>query len=433
MKDKLASVRKRHSGIGCPFSTIAVGSAMLFALTLFSPQLAGAQQFNVIHSFTGGADGAGPYAGLTIVGPGVFYGTTDYGGIYDNGVNGVVFALHSSASGWTLDPLYEFSGYPNDGSGPVAAVAIGPNRALYGTTQEGGAGGADGGTVFELQPPAHACQAALCYWRESIVHTFQGPPNDGHLPQLGTLVFDQAGNIYGTTELGGTSDRGVVFELKPSGSGWAVNVLHSFGSGSDGFQPEAGVIFDPAGNLYGTTFQGGTARDGTVFKLTPSLGGTWTESILHNFTGGSDGNWPYGTLVRDASGNLYGTASAGGSNGGGVVFELSYSSGGWVFSTLYSFSACDAYAGVTMDSAGNLYGVCSSGGAAGRGFAFELTNSSGSWTLTDLHDFTNGSDGAQPVGSVVVDSLGNLYGTAVYGGNDGDGTVWEITGLNRQR
>lgn len=416
-----------------PLGGMAIVFAMLFVLTLFSPRFVRAQQFNVIHSFTGGADGAGPYAGVTIAGPGVLYGATDYGGIYDNGVNGVVFALRGSASGWTLDPLYEFSGYPNDGGAPVAGVVIGPNSALYGTTQEGGGGGADAGTVFELQPPAHACLTALCYWSESIVHTFQGAPNDGRLPQFGSLVFDQAGNIYGTTELGGTSDRGAVFELKLSGSGWTVNILHSFGSGSDGFQPEAGVTFDPDGNLYGTTFQGGTAGYGTVFELTPSSSGTWTESILHNFTSGSDGLFPYSTLVRDASGNLYGTTSGGGTNGPGVVFELSYSNGGWVFSTLYSFSACDAYAGVTMDSAGNLYGVCSSGGADGRGFAFELTNSSGSWTLTDLHDFTGGSDGAKPVGSVVVDSIGNLYGTAVYGGNDGDGTVWEITGLNRRR
>ncbi len=342
-----------------------------------------------------------------------------------------------------MEPLHEFSRYADDGFNPDAGIGIGPNGSLYGTTDFGGSG-AGLGTVFELQPLTYVvCPTTVCYWSESQPHSFQGGTNDGNHPEYGTVIFDQAGNIYGTTLYGGENDNcdyscGTAYEVTPSQSGWTEHLLHSFGSGSDGKAPAGGMIFDSAGNLYGAASGGGAAGHGTIFELTPSGDGTWSESILHNFTASSEGSGPQGTLIRDASGNLYGTTSAGGTNGGGTVFELGYSNGGWVLSTLYGFSACTPIAGVTTDFAGSLYGVCSAGGAYGYGLVFELTNSSGSWTLTDLHDFSGGSDGATPWASVVVfDSSGNLYGTAAYGGGggcgDGCGTVWEISGLNRGR
>lgn len=196
------------------------------------------------------------------------------------------------------------------------------------------------------------------------------------------------------------------------------------------------MIFDPAGNLYGTTEYGGNFGGyggGTGFELTPS-GGTWTEDILYNFPSAPDGGPSSPTaFIMDQSGNLYGATTDGGRYSSGTIFELTPSR--WIFSTLYTFATngCNAQP-VAMDS-GNLYGTCTLGGLYDVGWVFELTNSGGSWTVTDLHDFTGGSDGAYPVGPVVFDSNGNLYGTTAEGGtsgqcgesDDGCGVVWEIT------
>lgn len=385
-----------------------------------------AQTFTVIHTFTGAADGDDPVAGVTIGGPGTLYGTTELGGTENDGV---AFALRQRGSGWTLSPLHEFSGYMSDGARPQAPLAIGPNGALYGTTTSGG--NYNGGTVFQLQPPANACKTAICYWNESVVQSFT--PDNGQFPFFGQLVFDKSGNIYGTTFSGGFYGGGVAYELVAD-SDWMLSILHSFdsisGSG-DGFAPVSGAVFGAAGNLYGTTQYGGTGQCasgcGTIFQLTSS----GTESVLYSFNSGSSGNYPNGGLIMDPSGNFYGTTFDGG-GGQGTVFQLAPSGGGWTFSVLYAFPACHPYSGVTLDAAGNLYGTCSAGGADGFGMVFKLTNSGGSWTLADLHDFTGGTDGANPSGAVVLDSGSNLYGTASSGGDLslcnglGCGTVWTI-------
>jgi uncharacterized repeat protein (TIGR03803 family) len=404
----------RHS-----ISSIISSICIILALTVFS-QAAQAQTFSVIHNFTGEHDGANPYAGLTIGGEGIFYGTTYHGGMGDNGV---VFNMTHNAAGWLLTPIYEFTGYSNDGSHPLAGVVIGPYGALYGTTYGGGSEGL--GTVFELRPSARVCKAALCYWNETVLHSFTGP--DGSGPYYGGLTFDQDGNIYGTTYGGGSSSLGVVFELTQSGGEWMVSILHSFGSGNDGFGPVGGVVFDTAGNLYGTTTEQ-TGSGGTVFELTPS-NGAWTENILFDdFFVGASGYYPEGTLMIDQFGNLYGTAAYGGDYGGGTAFELTPSNGDWNFSVLFSFNGrWGPIAGLTMDAAGNLYGVTNGDGAYGNGMVFKLTNSNGAWTLNDLHDFTGGSDGANSTGAVVLDASGNLYGTTIQGGAYNQGIVWEIT------
>jgi uncharacterized repeat protein (TIGR03803 family) len=412
-----------------------------FSLALLS-NIAQAQSFTVLHAFTGGADGADPLSGVTIGGPGILYGTTYSGGTGENGNGGVAFKLAQRGSGWELEPLYEFSGV-GEGYAPLGPVTV-RNGALYGTTSEYGGTGSTG-TVFELQPPPTACKTSICYWNETILHSFTGAPNDGASPQFTNLVFDQAGNIYGTTQRGGngsgpfcgSSGCGTVFELSPSGGRWTFSIIHNFQSnGIDGVQPTYGVIFDPAGNLYGTTLYGGnsTQEAGTVFELTPS-GGSWAENILYSFFSNSMGA-PVDatTLVMDQSGNLYGSTVSGGPHSDGTIYELTPSEGGWNFSTLYTFDGCDPQP-LAMDTAGNLYGTCTGGGQYDHGWVFKLTNSGGSWMISDFYDFTGGSGGAFPFGPIVFDSSGNLYGTTTEGGNLADcggtgcGTVWEIAGV----
>jgi uncharacterized repeat protein (TIGR03803 family) len=219
--------------------------------------------------------------------------------------------------------------------------------------------------------------------------------------------------------------------LSPANGGWTENILYSFAGVGDGGFPAAGVILDSTGNLYGTASQGGEFGYGTVYQLAPS-GSVWTENTLYPFSGTSDGAYPYGGVIFDQTGNLYGTASRGGSNSDGTAFELTPSSGGWNYSPMYSFNkgyGADGPTGsLVMDTAGNLYGTTLADGAYNQGSVFELTRSQTGWIYTDLHDFQGGTnDGAFPYGSVALDANGNLYGTASGGGTNNAGIVWEIT------
>lgn len=399
-------------------------SVLWLALAVLLSVSAQAQTYQVLHSFTDGGDGANPIAGLTMAGASTFYGITSQGGDRSNG--GVIYRLAHAGSGWTVTPLYNLPG-GYYGQYPLARVVIGPNNTLY-SFAEGGY--YDLGLVFNLTPPASACTAVICDWNNTILHRFQGGSDGGGPPEYGDLIFDQEGNIYGTT--GGASGLavGTVYELTPVNGGWTNNVLYEFPASNspDGLQPEGGVIFDRAGNLYGTTLAGGAHDDGLVFQLTPS-GSEWTETILYNFQGGSDGAYPIGGLIFDQAGNLYGTTS--GNGGTGSVFELSPSQGGWTFTLIHDFTPvrglAGPYAGVTMDAAGNLYGD-TLGGAYGYGEVFKLTpDGNGSWTYTDLYDFFGAEDGSMPYGKVLVDNNGNLFGTADEGGAHGLGVIWEIT------
>ena len=437
MDAQTLSLGKFRFNVGSCVSTFAMALATVFALTLLTSHDMQAQTFSVLHNFTGGADGNFPFAGVTVGASGEgLYGTAAYGGAYGAGT---VFKLAQEGSSWVFSPLYEFTG-GNDGDDPEGGVVVGPNGALYGTTAFGGV--VNNGVVFELRPPATFCSSVLCYWGETVLQSFPGGPN-GQYPLYENLAFDSSGNIYGTTYRGGTYDYGTTFELTPSGGGYTESILHNFGnqynfgSGTDGRFPSAGVVLDTAGNVYGTTPDGGTGTEcavgcGTLYQLTPSNGG-WLEHVLVNFNQ-ADGSYPYGNLIMDASGNLYGIAAEGGQNGDGVVYKLAPSNGGWTYSALYSFSSCDSVSGVAMDAAGDLFGVCTSGGAHQDGWIFELTNCSQTCVLVDLHDF-GGSDGREPYGGPVLDANGNLYGTTEYGGtsaNCGDtgcGVVWEIAGV----
>ena len=341
-----------------------------------------------------------------------------------------MFKLAQTGSGWVFSSLYAFTTSEEFNQAPLA---IGPDGALYGTTTNGGA--AEVGTVYKLHPPANPCLHAPCYWSENILYTFTGQP-DGSIPGYGAVVFDRSGNVYGTTVYGGAGDDGTVYKLTRSPSGWTESVAYSLSGGTTGINPFGGVIFDQAGNLYGAASREGFGS-GAVYELSPS-GSGWTPSILFAFplTSPGDGAYPYGGLVFDASGNLYGTTYQGGSNHDGVVYQLRPPGGGWQESVLYNFTSYSEFENgyaMARDSAGNLYGTSLCGGAFQHGNVFKLSFSGGQWVYTDLHDFAGPGDGELPVGGVVVDANGNLYGATVSGGPvsgtcpDGCGTVWEIT------
>jgi len=395
---------------------IAVTAVILLAALTTSP--AQAQTLTVLHTFTGGSDGYEPYAGVTLDPQGRIYGTTIQGGTH---FDGVVFRLAREGQGWALSPIYSFGSQNHDGINPVSRVVFGPGGLLYGTTSAGGSGG--GGTVFSLQPPASACRAVLCPWVETILYNFTGSA-DGGDPLYGDLAFDQAGNIYGTTAGGGSSGGGVVFKLARSGSGWTESVIWNFTNGIDGGAPTAGVIFDNAGNLYGTTSEYGSHYSGTVYELSPSQSG-WSETTLYSFTG--DYGSGSGGLIRDAQGNLFGIT--GGLDGGiSIAYELTPQNGSWSFTVLQNFGEeyVGAFAAPTFDSHGILYGSLPTVGSDFTGEIFQLTPSGDRWIYRSFYTF-NGSNAGVPLGAVTFDASGNMYGTGIAGGSDYDGSVWEIT------
>ena len=398
-------------------------ASLLILLATLGATPAYSQTYNEIHIFFGGANGQTPLAGLTIDPAGNLYGSTA-------GLFGTVFELRDFHSSWIFNVLTAMPVGGQDGNLPDSRPIRGPDGLLYSTTYQGG-GGCDCGVVFKLQPPPTAPTSVQSSWTETVIHTFGGP--DGAYPGYADLVFDREGNIYGTTSEGG-SGAGVVFKLTPSNGGWTESVLYSFNGGADGGTPQAGVILDSAGNLYGTTTVGGQYQDGTVFKLTPS-GSGWTETVLHSFQS-SEGTEPFGTLIFDASGNLYGTTYDGGIGSySGSVYELSPSNGGWSFAVLHLFDfsedeGVNPVAGVTMGADGNLYGTTIGGGSYEDGTVYELVHNGGAWTYQTLHNFYS-TTGDSPFSVVTFDSQGNLYGTADDGGrgdcNTGCGVVWEIT------
>ena len=392
------------------------GGLLAFALALGVAVTTGpgaqAQTFKVLHSFSGGTDGSGPLAGLAIDSSGNLYGTTSSGG--DLG-DGTVFKFTSKGQ---KTVLYSFAG-GKDGAGPEAGlILIGTN--LYGTTTDGGTG--DRGTVFELTSAG----------KETVLYRFASEADGAH-PQA-ALARDAAGNLYGTTFAGGKAGRGVVFKLtRPatSAGAWIEQVLYSFRTGSDGANPVAGVTFDAAGNLNGTTSAGGTYGHGTVFQLAPSASG-WTEKILHSFALESDGGVPYAGIVVDAKGNLYGAATDGGggaSAGGGTVFELTPSGAVWNFKVLCRLAGwgiSGTFRNLLLAS-GKIYATTHCDGRHNAGTVYELTPAASTWTYRSLHVFTGGTDGLFSFSNLVLDAQGNLYGTTNEGGAYGDGVIFKVT------
>ena len=366
--------------------------------------------YHLLHSFHNSPDGCGPFAGpLVLDASGNLYGTTDTGGQFGKGT---VFKVTPSG---TETVLHSFAGPPSDGQYPVyASLTLDAAGNVYGTTPSGGNSSA--GVVFRVTATG----------TESILYNFRGG-TDGYNPS-GGLVRDSAGNLYGTTAYGGTFGGGVVFKLTPSG---AESVLHSFkNSSTDGVYPASNLMQDSSGNLYGTTPLGGAFFAGTVFRVTPS----GSETLLHSFKGYPvDGALGFnnGGLLRDTSGNLYGVTGNGGRTGDGVVFKLTTT---LTESVLFNFNGSNSggnpYAKLAEDAAGNLYGTTLAGGSGrgcpfnGCGLLFEL--SAGKEIV--LHNFTiSSTDGAIPYGSLLRDSLGNLYGVLESGGAYHCGAVFKYT------
>ncbi len=391
-----------------------------------SPRLAApAETFQQIHLFTGGLDGANPYAGVTVDAGGNLYGTTSWGG---SGLDGNVYKLSRQGAGWNFAPLYGFLG-GSDGNSPRGELTIGSNGTLYGTTIIGAGAGcyADEGcgTVFSLRPGAHARASAMGQWMETQLYAFTGG-TDGYEPSS-RPVMDAAGNLYGVTRFGGVYGHGSVYQLTPGVGGWPYQLLYSFTGTHDGKEPISDLVMDSAGNLYGATNLGGYANCGAVFQLSPSGSGGWTESTIYSFRGQEDAGNPLG-LTIDRTGNLYGVTTpvgclqgdCGALQNGDVVFMLSPNQGNWTYQVIGNYSGL-YNATISMGADGNLYGL-----TAWPGLLFRLSPEGGVWTYTELHHF-NGDDGFWPQGHVVVDAAGNIYGITNQGGNNNYGEVWEVT------
>ena len=340
-------------------------------------------------------------------------------------------------SNWVFDSLYAFQiedgGYPHDG------VILGHDGELYGTNPTGGQTGLacetlGCGTVYRVHPGPTAPWNLTLTWQLNLVYPFTGTDQDGGEPT--GVIQDAAGNLYGGDD-GGVYTCGLVYELSRSGGSWTfTNLYNGFycPDGNEGIAP-GGLVFDTVGNLYGATFYGGpqgcTAAPegcGTVFRLTPTSAG-WVETTLHELNEATDGAL-VGGLVMDHAGNIYGGTETGGPGGGGTIWELSPSNGGWVFNVIYSFQDSQPYSGpqgrLAIDAAGNLYGATDEG-TYSQGNVFKLSLSNDVWQYTDLYDFTGGNDGAFPLAGPTLDARGNLYGTASYGGPNNYGNVWTIT------
>jgi uncharacterized repeat protein (TIGR03803 family) len=391
--------------------------------------------FSVLYDFD--ANAFEPIGNLIFDSSGNIYGTTASGGPESPNCRfncGAVFKLSPSGGGWNFEIIYSFTGGA-DGGEPHGRLTLDSKGNIYGTTYAGGTVNEEYcptgcGTAFELSPSGGG-------WTFTLLHSFAGP--DGVAPWTG-LTSDSAGNLYGTTTTGG-SGAGTVFKLSSSGGVWTFSILYALAnSGSEGEFPFSDLVIDGTGNIYGATQQGGSFKPGcygcgTVFELSPS-GGSWKFSLLHTFQGikpgakMGDGMYPWGALVLDSAGSVYGTTFEGGTAtcGCGTVFKLSQSAGKWKEQILYRFGIPnygEPLGGVIMDKSGNLYGTTYDGNAE----IFRLApNPKGSgWKFTSVFSPQDSADGGSPYAGVIVDASGNLYGTTTIGGTNDSGTLFELS------
>jgi len=360
----------------------------------FTIPAAPAQTFTVLHTFTGGKDGASPVAGLISDGKGNLYGTTPGGTALGN-----VFKLDLAGKETVL---HAFAGSP-DGASPSAALLRDAKGNLYGTTLTGGM--FNRGTVFKVTHTG----------RELVLHSFTGQ-KDGGFPAA-ALIQDQAGNFYGTTSNGGRHNVGTVFRLRQSGR---MEVIYSFKGGVDGATPVSAVVRDADGNLYGTADTGGDSGCdcGVVFRIDQH----GKETVMHTFRG-PDGSRPQGGLVLDARGNLYGTTTAGGASNAGTVFKVDQHGRETVLHSFAAMEGVEPSSTLVRDTQGNLYGTASDGGPSDTGTIFKL-DKTGSFMV--LHDFNGTKDGYFLLAGLFRDAEGNLFGAAQLGGKFGFGTVFEL-------
>lgn len=405
--------------------TIAALSVITTPLGVVSQ--ASAQTETILHDFKG-SDGSSPQAELIMDSHGNLYGTTYSGGSSNNGTAFKLSRPVAPNTTWSESVLFSFGGV-GQASNPAAPLIFDSYGDLYGTTYSGGLH--TYGAFFRITPSLPL--------KETGLYSFEGGADGAH-PESG-FVRDSDGNLFGTTRLGGDCGSGTVFELIPPTLPniiWEKKILHHFcGPPDDGAFPAAGLIMNSSGDLLGTTFNGGAHTWGTVFELSYNSGlGTWTEHVLHSFGAVADGMNPSGSLIMDSFGNLYGTTIQGGLYGEGTVFRVSCSDGSCTETSIYAFLGGEdgrtPYGRLVMDSHGNLYGTTSAGGGGSgcnfnpAGTVFKLSPGL-PWTKTILHKFCNVGDGNAPQAGLVMDSNGNVYGTTYAGGSTGHGIVFKIT------
>ena len=356
-------------------------------------------------------------------GAGNIYGTTVLGGDFGSGT---VFKLRQTPTGWVRRVLYSFTS-GTDGGEPYKGTTLDREGNLYGTAVTGGSGSCEGGcgVVYKLTNSSGT-------WTQTVIHAFTGGA-DGSGPGARVTV-DRDGNIYGMAPTGGTYGLGTIYRIhqEPNGA-WRFKVIHAFTGGADGATGSAGRMILRRGHLYGAATAGGTYGSGVVFELRPTGGGEWNFRTIYSFRGQPDGSFPYGALLFDSLGNIYGTTYYGGTNGIGSVYQLSPgdSISEWNESVLYSFQegtdGNSPISNLVADTVGNLYGTTSEGGL-GSGTIFKLSpDGSGHWTETVVHSFQGPPDGAFAYNGMVVDRFGNFYGATVHGGDADDGSVYKFT------
>lgn len=403
------------------FMSKALGVLALVGM-LASGAWAGQGTF-VLYSFSGSNDGGNPASALTFDSAGNAYGTTVSGGDFGFGT---VFQLSPIRGGWSETVLYSFTGF-FDGKNPHGGVTIDKDGNLYGTTVAGGDGFCTGdgcGVVFKLANSGGV-------WTQSVIHSFTDD-NKGFGPG-GQVVFDKAGNLYGTTPDGGKGGVGTVYKLAPTKNGnWKHTVIHHFTGGRDGGVGSLGSLLVKGGNLYGVTEIGGENSAGTAFKMTPNPDGTWKLRTLYAFKGMPDAGFPYGGLISDAKGRLYGTTYYGGANGVGSVYRLSNQGGTWQEEVLYSFAGGKDGSLTTttlvFDKSGNLFGTTSEGGNQGCscGTIFKLKSTKSGWVEKVAHRFSSVPDGAYSYYGLSYNGVDSFYGTSNFGGVHNQGTVFQF-------
>jgi uncharacterized repeat protein (TIGR03803 family) len=365
----------------------------------------------------------------------------------------------------TFSVIHYFTGGA-DGGSPLNGLFLSSTGEMYGTASSGGkygsgvvfkvntsgkesvlyafTGGADGaspesfliedqsgnfyGTAYGGGASGAGTVFMITGTKETVLYSFGSQTNDGSAPEAG-LAFDSAGNLYGTTTTGGIYGGGTVFQLVPTGSGsWTENILYNFGSGTDGSDPVAGVTLDASGNLYGTTAKGGAYGYGRVFELAQA--NSWAETVIHDFANLDDGATPYAGLVPGPSGVFYGAATADGSEGGGTIFQLTPSAGSWNFSVIHSLTGwgiAGSFRNLLVDSKGTIYATTHCDGADELGTVYQLVPSNGKWNYKLLFTFTNTSEDGYYEFSNLVLKGGKLYGTSNVGGTYGSGGIFEVT------
>jgi uncharacterized repeat protein (TIGR03803 family) len=395
------------------------GLFLCSAMAVLATAAWAAGPIKLIYSFTGGSEGEYTDTELVRDSAGNLYGTSVQGGTYSSGT---VFQV-TPAGVHTV--LYSFTG-GTDGGEPYKGVTLGADGNLYGTAVTGGGGSCEGGcgVVFKLTNSGGT-------WTQSVIHTFQG--SDGSGPGS-PVSFDRHGNIYGTTPTGGTYSVGVIYQLEPnSAGGWSFHVIHEFTGGADGAGGSAGrLLVDTAGRLYGVCTVGGVNGFGTVYTLGRPHG-QWEFTTIYAFKDSPDGGEPYGGLVFDRFGNLYGTTYYAGTNDAGTVYELTHTHGTWTEQVLYSFTGGadggSPISSLVSDAAGNLYGTTSAGGSAscGCGVIFKMTHGANGWSETVVYSFPGKPRPGFAYNGMVGDGAGNFYGATVHGGSGDDGAIYKFT------